>query len=416
MPRAETCCGREEGDPLHAAAGGVSSTAGAGHAVVWRGGAAGGGGCRVAHDIPPSTSATFLGERSSSGRIALVNSAGKLAQRIISVSPGGGTNTSTGTTCWLGTERLPPLSRWPVPLALLPLSRGDTSAAHAAVAAIGPSCRDVQVAAWLSGRGAADSGEFCPQLALLGVPPSTRSRLPTTLKRSPPQILTEEQKQMLAGRLIIAASQGQTGQVRALLDAGSPVNATDASGDTALHEAVVNGHEETVKCLIDAGADVNVRDSDGMTPLHWAACRGGEQHIVWMLLAASACVDVQHDAGETPLHVAARWGCAYAAKALLLAGARSDIRGNSGQKQTRILTEEQKQMLAGRLIIAASQGQTGQVRAILDAGSPVNATDASGDTALHEAVMNGHEETVKCLIDAGADVNVRDSDGMTPLH
>ncbi|XP_049946769.1 ankyrin repeat domain-containing protein 65-like [Schistocerca serialis cubense] len=83
---------------------------------------------------------------------------------------------------------------------------------------------------------------------------------------------------------------------------------------------------------------------------------------------------------------------------------------------SRILTEEQKQMLAGRLIIAASQGQTGQVRAILDAGSPVNATDASGDTALHEAVMNGHEETVKCLIDAGADVNVRDSDGMTPLH
>ncbi|XP_049946781.1 protein phosphatase 1 regulatory subunit 12A-like [Schistocerca serialis cubense] len=148
-------------------------------------------------------------------------------------------------------------------------------------------------------------------------------------------ILTEEQKQMLAGRLIIAASQGQTGQVLALLDAGSPVNATDASGDTALHEAVVNGHEETVKCLIDAGAGVNVRDSDGMTPLHWAACRGGEQHIVRMLLAASACVDVQDDAGETPLHVAARWGCAYAAKALLLAGARRDIRGNSGQKQTR---------------------------------------------------------------------------------
>ncbi|XP_049944405.1 ankyrin repeat domain-containing protein 65-like [Schistocerca serialis cubense] len=106
------------------------------------------------------------------------------------------------------------------------------------------------------------------------------------------EILTEEQKQVLAGRLIIAASQGQTGQVRALLDAGSPVNATDASGDTALHEAVVNGHEETVKCLIDAGAGVNVRDSDGMTPLHWAACRGGEQHIVRMLLAASACVDV----------------------------------------------------------------------------------------------------------------------------
>ncbi|XP_049769443.1 uncharacterized protein LOC126108258 [Schistocerca cancellata] len=91
-------------------------------------------------------------------------------------------------------------------------------------------------------------------------------------------ILTEEQKQTLAGRLIIAAPQGQTGQVRALLDAGSPVNVTDASGDAALHEAVVNGHEETVKCLIDAGAGVDVRDSDGMTPLHWAACGGGEQH------------------------------------------------------------------------------------------------------------------------------------------
>ncbi|XP_046983174.1 ankyrin repeat domain-containing protein 65-like [Schistocerca americana] len=165
------------------------------------------------------------------------------------------------------------------------------------------------------------------------------------------RILTEEQKQILAGRLIIAASQGQTGEVRALLDAGSPVNATDASGDTALHEAVMNGHEETVKCLIDAGADVNVRDSDGMTPLHWAACRGGEQHIVWMLLAASACVDVQDDAGETPLHVAARWGCAYAAKALLLAGARRDIRDNSGQTPADVAEADTVQLFSTEQIL-----------------------------------------------------------------
>ncbi|XP_046986901.1 protein roadkill-like [Schistocerca americana] len=174
---------------------------------------------------------------------------------------------------------------------------------------------------------------------------------PPPLEASRSRVLTEEQKQILAGRLIIAASQGQTGEVRALLDAGSPVNATDASGDTALHEAVINGHEETVKCLIDAGADVNVRDSDGMTPLHWAACRGGEQHIVWMLLAASACVDVQDDAGDTPLHVAARWGCAYAAKALLLAGARRDIRDNSGQTPADVAEADTVQLFSTEQIL-----------------------------------------------------------------
>ena len=54
----------------------------------------------------------------------------------------------------------------------------------------------------------------------------------------------------------------------------------------ALHLAAQEGHTETVKALLAAGAEVNAKAKDGRTALHVAA---GEGHIEIMTAGRSRC-------------------------------------------------------------------------------------------------------------------------------
>ena len=66
--------------------------------------------------------------------------------------------------------------------------------------------------------------------------------------------------------LILAAAQGQTEIVGALLDAGAPVDQADAAGRTALHAACWGGHADAAELLAAAGADRGLRDRSGGSP------------------------------------------------------------------------------------------------------------------------------------------------------
>ena len=178
------------------------------------------------------------------------------------------------------------------------------------------------------------------------------------------------------------------------------INATDEDGNTPLHLAAINGHTETVRALINAKADVNLANNDGSTPLHRSAIHGHTE-AAQALLAAGADVDLANDFGNTPLHLAERFGHTATAQALIELGADVNLANNFG---------------ATPLHEAARHGHTENVQALIKLGADVNLANNDGSTPLNRSARHGHTETVQALLAAGADVNLANNFGATPLH
>ncbi|XP_050532638.1 tonsoku-like protein [Daktulosphaira vitifoliae] len=103
--------------------------------------------------------------------------------------------------------------------------------------------------------------------------------------------------------IIPACAKGNVKLVLSLLKQGHSVNAGDALGWTALHEASNYGHVDIVNVLLDHGADINHRGGpgcDGITPLHDAAACG-HLEVIDCLLDRGANPLVRTNKGETPL-------------------------------------------------------------------------------------------------------------------
>lgn len=93
--------------------------------------------------------------------------------------------------------------------------------------------------------------------------------------------------------LLKAANLGLEGVVRALLNAGAPVNEKDDDGFSALHTATVDftpRHRDVVRILLEAGADVNAVNRKGFTPLMYVVQQRGSRDDIKMLLNAGAHV------------------------------------------------------------------------------------------------------------------------------
>ena len=104
-----------------------------------------------------------------------------------------------------------------------------------------------------------------------------------------------------------AAQAGDIDGLKAALDAGVDVNASDSRGWTALMHAANKGYTLLVVPLLGAGADTNLRAADGATALFVAALHGHAE-IVAALLRAGADASIQGPKGMTPLEVAQAQG------------------------------------------------------------------------------------------------------------
>jgi len=58
--------------------------------------------------------------------------------------------------------------------------------------------------------------------------------------------------------------------MKLLLEAKSPLNATDIDGMTALHHAISEGHGDAALLLLQAGAETDKKDQEGRLALDLA--------------------------------------------------------------------------------------------------------------------------------------------------
>ncbi len=94
----------------------------------------------------------------------------------------------------------------------------------------------------------------------------------------------------IAHHVLDLARSGDDVRLAAYVDAGVPVDLTDAAGNTVLMLAAYHGHAAAVRALVDRGADVDRLNDRGQSPLAGALFKG-EDDVVAVLTGAGADLD-----------------------------------------------------------------------------------------------------------------------------
>jgi ankyrin repeat protein len=165
--------------------------------------------------------------------------------------------------------------------------------------------------------------------------------------------------------LVLASHDGNLERVKDLLKAKVDPNTQNKFHITPLYAASEEGHTDVVRALLEAGADPLKKAKDNLTPFQ-AAKRAGKDAVEKVL-----CETLDKTASKTD-----------------------------------------KPML----FTATEEDDLTRVEALLDAGASVDVKlEVFGWTSLHLAARNGSTKIVKALLEAGADINAKTKKGQTPL-
>lgn len=177
---------------------------------------------------------------------------------------------------------------------------------------------------------------------------------------------------------------GTGAMAKALLDAGAPVNGGPEDRETPLITAASYGDAEVAAALIDAGADLD----------------------------ATAAPTAGGVPGGTALLHAAVFGMTAIVDLLARAGARIDSLAEAaavGDLSGRLTPDTPRDDRIRALVMAADHQRLDAIDQLLDAGTPIDATDPRwGRQALRLAAANGRVASVTHLITRGADPDLRD--------
>jgi ankyrin repeat protein len=210
----------------------------------------------------------------------------------------------------------------------------------------------------------------------------------------------------------------------AAIKAGQPIDVMDRNGSYAIIEAAELGSAAVVRALLNRGASVVVTDSRGRVAIQVAAERG-EVEVLRALLDGGA--DANAGGGDrTPLAIAVGSNRAEAVRLLLQRGARTDIKGATGDELMRTawnlkyesvvsalreagipeVPEPVKNARALReeLVRAMRRNDVQKAVALVHQGADPNTSD-SGFDALAESIQRRQPELAAALLAAGADPN-----------
>ncbi len=230
--------------------------------------------------------------------------------------------------------------------------------------------------------------------------------------------------------LHLACHYGRTEIARRLLESGANVAVVDRRGMTPFL-AACSKNVELVDLLLSKGADPLVRNSEGESALHWA-CRARQPAVAARVHTFFDDVDVLNSRSQTPLLLSVQNGNVAAAKLLIERGA--DLNRYDGDRAN---PQTNSRTAWPLLHYPASRGQTEMLKLLVDSGANVNATDPTGNSALHGSVTGGanrvkfgsnvrpakNESTppdpflqnIELLIAAQADVNLKNDEGATAI-
>jgi uncharacterized protein len=169
-----------------------------------------------------------------------------------------------------------------------------------------------------------------------------------------------------------------TGDVASvLLAAGAPVNGDPDDRETPLITAASYGDADVARALLEAGADIEAvaaEDSGGVP--------GGTALLHAGVFGMTDVVDVLVAAGA-------------GVQGIVEAAAAGDVTG-------RLTPDTPLDERVRALTMAAAHDRVSVIDALLAAGTPVNAVDAWGSTALQAATENRRTASVAALVAAGA--------------
>ena len=252
--------------------------------------------------------------------------------------------------------------------------------------------------------------------------------------------------------LMFAAGAGALDIVRLLLKAGALVNVIDRdAGASALHKACQGGHLEVVKLLVEAGAHIDLQaTTTGHTPLVEAIWFKSDD-IVAYLIDRNARIELNTYYGftiddhinyavtvsqgqedqrklarikELVAQRRARDARARNAATLITAVQNKSLDDLTDALRAGAKIEERYPIVGSfddghtPLLVAARNGETEMVRALVQAGADVNAVEpVFGAVPLHKATYNGHLDITRLLAAAlGVNLDYQGpSNGYTPL-